>query len=524
MGSFSSDGRYLLTACLDGRVRIWHTNGTEIVRLGEADKPLRCAVFSPDSRWIAAGDEYGTIHVWPVPGENQARPLELEGGHTGPVTSVSFSPDSQWILSTGEDHRGICWDWRKTNRVAQFIGHTGYVFGGCFSPCGKYAVTVGQDTVARIWLAAQGSPVGELRGHTMDIRGVAIHPGGEFLVTVDSGAGARIWASPYGRVLTRAGSAIDQIVFSSDGKEVLLRDDHGEVRTYDLSEAEKEERSLAIPDAQVLGKQGRYFVRARSTNSIDLIEVRTGRTARPRLEPLADWSEPTFSPDERLLALFTREDRQLQVWETTGTRSPRILSPETREVACMAFSPHNRFLLTAHPGPSPHVRIWNLADRTFTVLTNLLAVPKIAEFSPDGRIIAFAGPSREAEVWEWQRRTRIAVLKGHTEGVNALAFSPNGNFIATGSTDRTARVWNWKSGRSLAIFRGHVAPVLAVEFSPDGESITTGTQDGEARVYPCVELRSKPKPASLAEKRVTRSLTADEKRIFLHQNPKPESQ
>ena len=46
--------------------------------------------------------------------------------------------------------------------------------------------------------------------------------------------------------------------------------------------------------------------------------------------------------------------------------------------------------------------------------------------------------------------SRLAVLTGHTAGVNAIAFSPNGTQVATGSDDKSARLWDVGTGQSLA--------------------------------------------------------------------------
>jgi len=47
------------------------------------------------------------------------------------------------------------------------------------------------------------------------------------------------------------------------------------------------------------------------------------------------------------------------------------------------------------------------------------------------------------------------VLRGHGEGITALAVNSNATLLATGSGDNTARVWDIKTGKSLVELGGH---------------------------------------------------------------------
>ena len=80
----------------------------------------------------------------------------------------------------------------------------------------------------------------------------------------------------------------------------------------------------------------------------------------------------------------------------------------------------------------------------------------------------------------------VAVLKGHTEAVDAVAVSPDGTLIATGSFDKTVRLWDATTGKEVRIYggaAGHKGQVLAVAFTPKGDQLASGGADNAALVW-----------------------------------------
>jgi WD40 repeat protein len=77
----------------------------------------------------------------------------------------------------------------------------------------------------------------------------------------------------------------------------------------------------------------------------------------------------------------------------------------------------------------------------------------------------------------------LATLKGHTEGVDALAWSADGTRLATASWDATARLWDGQTGESLATLRGHTAGVRALAWTADGAHLATASEDGTAKLW-----------------------------------------
>src|SRR5262249_18350071 len=62
--------------------------------------------------------------------------------------------------------------------------------------------------------------------------------------------------------------------------------------------------------------------------------------------------------------------------------------------------------------------------------------------SPDGKLLTRAEPDGSIHVWSALTGKEVAVLKGHTGSVNALAFAPDGKTLASAGHDTTALIWD----------------------------------------------------------------------------------
>jgi WD40 repeat protein len=166
------------------------------------------------------------------------------------------------------------------------------------------------------------------------------------------------------------------------------------------------------------------------------------------------------------------------------------------------------------------VRVWDAVTGqgvlTLTGHTDRVGHITFSPAPPDGgtggKRLATSSLDGTARVWDAASGQQLLILSGYASSVRWVEFSPDGKQLATASMDGTADVWDAMTGQRLLHLTDHTGPVLAARFSPDGTRLTTGSADQTVRIH---ALRIE-ELVALARSRLTRSLTTDECRQYLH--------
>lgn len=80
------------------------------------------------------------------------------------------------------------------------------------------------------------------------------------------------------------------------------------------------------------------------------------------------------------------------------------------------------------------------------------------------------------------------VLKGHRQGVVAVALSPDGKWLATGGFDNSLRLWDLHNKGYFQILKPqHEDHVWSVAFSQDSRKLASGSQDKTIHVFEITE-------------------------------------
>lgn len=240
---FTPEGDTLVSAGMDGRIRLWRSSDWKIVREVQAHpKSANTISFHHDGAHLTTGCTDGLAGIWDWPSMERTASLPAKTG-----AASWFAPLGDRMLSVGLNGRVHLWSWPDLARVAQIRAHPKKMTGHTFSPDGEELVTCGlEGAIARTSLAT---------GETVDTRAVAdkpivnvrFVPGTDRILIAEYGGNMRLLSWPDLEPIadTQTPAGIGTIEFHPSEDVFALCIDHGvEIRSNDTLELL---RSLEIP-------------------------------------------------------------------------------------------------------------------------------------------------------------------------------------------------------------------------------------------------------------------------------------
>ena len=178
----------------------------------------------------------------------------------------------------------------------------------------------------------------------------------------------------------------------------------------------------------------------------------------------------SFSPDGTILAAGVRNGT-IRLWDVTTGQNITTLKGHTDFVSSVSFSPDGTILASSSHDNT--FKLWDVATgQNINTFDHGRRVSSVS-FSPDGTILASSSWGM-IKLWEVTTGTDITTLT-HKYIVRSMVFSPDGTILASGgdSNERIIKLWDVTTGENIAILEGHTSGINSLSFSPDGETLAS---------------------------------------------------
>lgn len=514
--AFTPDGRMLLTHSWDG-VRLWDTGtGRMLDRFGPEAEHVITAALSTDGKILAdvSFHKEGTIRLR----EFTTGKLIRRFGQRR-YERISFSPDGKLLVAheqlgalNSHDTKVEVWDATTGRLQHSWEAHKDIVWVATFSTDGKSLYTGGADAVIRVWDVATARLLREITGNPNEVERLSVSPDGRVLASIgatkiEHGMGThwqadsfvRLWDVNTGKEIRRLGIAASEhlpatstvppsaqanqsvsvgqsrrifdstlptldylncLTFSPDGRLLVAGRADYAVHVWDVStgkELRRFEGASGYTGAVAVSRDGRMLASVHGGNNIRLRDFQTGKDLTPTAAQYGPISAVVVAPDGRKVAT-AETGRTISLWDPATGKERHRLTGHEKSVLAIVLIDGGKILRSA--GEDGTLRAWDVATGKELSRTKLPALPSIAAFSPDGKLLAAADPlTGNFQSWPYRAEHRIRLIDAATArelkvldlqktGAFQLVFSANGRTLVA-PTPTGLRIWEMPTGRPL---------------------------------------------------------------------------
>jgi WD40 repeat protein len=489
--SFSPDGTKLVTVSTDASVRIWDgVTGRPVATLIGHTGPVLVVQFSPDGTKLVTTGQDATARLWEAA---SGKEIALLDEHSSVVSSAAFSQDGKLLVTGSYDGTARLWDVATGKSLSLLAGHTNRIYQALFSPDGTKVLTASRDRTLRLWEVATGRVLDSIPSQQEELTQVEYSRDGKLVVGLGTDKFIRLWnvEAPPAKVLNLSGSTtpIDQLAFSPNGQQLITITHDQTVRVWEVNQqpgVKVLEGGLGQLTGAAFSPDGLRLVSVGSDGTVSQWETASGKSL-PNLVRSCSCpiNQLAFSPDGKILAIVTA-DGTIERWERQGNTFqplPTLTgSEQNRPMRSIAFSRDGKLMVST--GDDKTARIWETASgQPLVTITSFAGSIASASFNPDGTQLMTAEADGAIRVWEVSSGKVLEAWVGHTKAVNSVMFSQDGAKLASAGQDGTVRIWAANSGKVLVTLKGPQGSVNSAVFSPDGKRILTAREDGISQLW-----------------------------------------
>ncbi len=491
---FSPDGKYLISAGGEKRIRLWDPDtGKELRSLEGHQNGVRWISLSADGKLLAScgGDE--EVILWELEtGKIRLRFQEL----VRRIHLLSLSPNGK-VLATSDVHalRLRDTDSGKETLSLPSPGRRGGAEAAVFTPDSKqlaFAERLNQDI--HLLDVASGKPIRTFKGHKGRVYQLIFTPDGTTLFSCSFDHTIRSWDVASGKEKQRYGDekqTVGCFALAPDGKSLTYSTGFL-VHIWDLA-ANKDRGTphqakawispgiAYSPDSKKVAVGG---------ENIAIYDTATGKRLNPDLDNGSPIHQIKYALGGKLLLVWRWYDKAIELWDMAKGQKTHTLRPKIGYFGEMIVSPNGKYLTTGE-GDS-----FQGKHRVIICTWDLQSGKRLKEFplksdswfdslsySADGKTLRYQqidSRSRDFVVRdaatgeELKRESALERLPAtiHRQPEWKPLLAPDGKVLVWGASPDAAGLWDAKTGQLVRSFGGRwmgflIPPVI----SPDGRTI-----------------------------------------------------
>ncbi|MFN8208836.1 MAG: hypothetical protein U0T82_15725 [Bacteroidales bacterium] len=308
-----------------------------------------------------------------------------------------------------------------------------------------------------------------------------------------------------------------QSVLFLPGKNIIITSStDGKLLRWDLADTSRKfevvTENKALNEALAISPDGNWLACATDGVGIQLFDLRTPGSLPQVIKTISRNNRClAFSFDSRSL-FSSGADNALVQWDIR-TLTPKLNIPLGSRLNRLMLSPDGNILASATRDGD--VIFWNLRD---SMSKKILVSEKNNEvislaFGNNGKWLATGDKLGVIKIWDLEKNTILATLRGHTARVQDLAFSPDNALLGSVSYDASVRLWDMSDySNPPVVLRDNGGYVISIAFSADGRMFLTGSNEEDRLV---IRPSASETIADQLQYRIGRNMSTDEWKTYV---------
>ncbi|MBM7841852.1 NB-ARC domain-containing protein [Herpetosiphon giganteus] len=475
--------RFLAVATADDELIVWHSlELRKLWHLPSNHDGVRTLSFSSDGRFLISAGNDGIIRLWEA---SQGHNPRMFVGHTQPVIGVVVAPQSQRLISASSDGELRVWD-RLSGKCLQTINaHSGGISSIQLSADGQLLATAGIDRQIKLWHGQHLRYQSTLTTHHEPIQLLAFSPDATILAGTGLDGDVYLWDLQDNQLITSLANEdrVFDLQFSPDGANLATAGIDQCIRVWQVQTVHLTHMLYGHQHwvrALRYSRDGSRLYSVSSDQSLRIWEQASGRLIHTLQGYRGGVRSLALSLNNDLL-FSSSEAQAVALWQLTEPYYRLNLPPETNNGRELAYHQASHSLALSK---EQLIQIWDCQRlQLTTILTGHHGLIRALSFRPDGSMLASCSEDHTVHIWSLPYGHISHVFDCHDDLVTTLEWSHNGNLLATGSADHTIRIWGVNEHSCVGLLAGHSASIIGLSFSPDQRQLVSAAADQQVRIW-----------------------------------------